>query len=207
LGEEERMSQKTPEKAILKELGCLQEKVLFYLAKNPEKHKKAIQQGINHDVDQYGSVKKAVDALEKMGYIQSIEALSQKKVPIKFYYCTETGIFYALTKDSTANIPNILNIYESKFPFCEGFNQLYTIWGHDNFVRYLNDTIECLPIIQRKGFKYALPLILMQAVNQTQDIGPKTHKENIEKAIKLNPEIKQTLREWQKSINDLLETS
>ena len=56
---------------IFKELGCLQEKVLFYLAENPEKHKKGIQQGISHPADQYGSIKNAVDALEKIGFIES----------------------------------------------------------------------------------------------------------------------------------------
>ena len=33
---------------LFKELGSLQEKVLFFLAENPENHKQGIQQGINH---------------------------------------------------------------------------------------------------------------------------------------------------------------
>ena len=65
---------------IFKELGNLQEKVLFFLAENPENHKQGIQQGINHPTDQYGSVKNAVDILEKFGYLESKITASQKNV-------------------------------------------------------------------------------------------------------------------------------
>jgi len=64
------MSRKTKSNIIFKELGSLQEKVLFFLAENPENHKQGIQQGINHPAEQYGSVSKAVDALKNMGLIE-----------------------------------------------------------------------------------------------------------------------------------------
>ena len=78
------MSGEKPNDAIIfKELGSLQEKVLFFLAENPENHKKAIQQGIGHPDGQYGSVLNAIEPLEKLGYVESKEGLSKKNVKIK----------------------------------------------------------------------------------------------------------------------------
>jgi DNA-binding PadR family transcriptional regulator len=90
---------------IFKELGSLQEKVLFSVTENPQNHKQAIQQGIKHSAEQYGSVLKAVDAFEKLGFVESKKTSSQKKVQIKIYSCTDSGIFYALAKNPVQTFP------------------------------------------------------------------------------------------------------
>jgi DNA-binding PadR family transcriptional regulator len=198
------MTKKTND-LTFKELGSLQEKVLFFVAENPEKHKQGIQQDINHPADQYGSVKNAVDKLEELGYIESTTALSKKKVEIKLFWCTESGIFYALTRNPSADIPKILEANKSKIPFCKAFYQLYTVWGKDNFVRYLNDTVEYLPMIQKNGITQTLPYLFIQAVKEMKDIDPETRKQNIIDALKMFPEVKEILKEWKRSSDELLQ--
>jgi len=64
--------------ALAKELGRLQEKILFYIAEKPGQHKQAIQKSMPSK--QYGSILNSVNALEKSGYIQSEEERSLKNV-------------------------------------------------------------------------------------------------------------------------------
>ena len=198
------MSFKKSDDIIFKELGSLQEKVLFYLAENPDNHKQGIQKGIEHPTEQYGSVKKAVDTLEGLGYIESKEATSQKNVKIKSYNCTESGVFYALTKNSSANVLKILDAYKAKVDFCKSFRQLYDVWEHDHFMMYLKDVGEFLPMVQKNGVEQALPYLFMKVVKEMQILDPKTRKKNAKEALKLFPQTKQALKEWQNNINELL---
>ena len=198
------MSHKESEDIIFKELGSLQEKVLFYLAENPKKHKQGIQQGINHPAEQYGSVKNAVDALEKLGYFESKEIKSQKNVPIKIYSCTKLGIFYVLTKNAYSDIPRILDTYKDRIDFCKSFRALYDVWGHDHFALFLKNMGEFLPMVQKNGVEYASPYLLMKIAKQMQSIDPKTRKKNVKEAMKQFPHTKQMLKEMQKTINELL---
>ena len=161
------MSSKEPLKKIsgneiiFKELGSLQEKVLFFLAENPENHKQAIQQGIQYPSEQYGSVLKAVDTLEKSDYIKSKEIKSQKNVKIKIYNCTELGVFYALTRNSDANILKILDTHKDKIEFCKQFRAIYDVWGHDHFAMFVKDMSEFLPMVQKNGVEQASPYLMM----------------------------------------------
>jgi DNA-binding PadR family transcriptional regulator len=198
------MSRKVSDDIIFKELGSLQEKVLFYLAENPDNHKQGIQQGIAHPTDQYGSISKAVDALEKFGYIESKEAISQKKVKIKIYGCTESGVFYALTKNQFANVLKILDSYKSKVKFCESFRQLYDTWGHEHFVMYLRDVGYALPIIQKNGIEAAMPILLMKILEEMKKIDKKTRTKNAKAALGLFPESKKWLTEWKNNLDELI---
>ena len=51
------------------------------------------------------SVLKAINTLEKLGYVESKKIISQKNVEIKIYNCTDLGVFYALVKNTNADIP------------------------------------------------------------------------------------------------------
>jgi len=188
---------------IFKELGSLQEKALFFLAQNPENHKQAIQQGINHPADQYGSISKAVDMLEKLGFIESKEGLSQKNVKIKIYSCTESGVFYALTH-SADNVVKVLDAYKSRVEFCKGFRQLYDVWGEEHFLTYLKDVGKFLPIVQRDGAEVAMPYLLMLIFQEMKKIDPKNRKKNAKVAMKLFPESKTWLKEWKKNLDELV---
>ena len=187
-----------------KELGSLQEKVVFFLAENPENHKQTIQKGIKHPAEQYGSVKKAVDKLEELGYIKSKKAMSQKKVEIKNYECTELGVFYAFARNPNANIPKILDGYESRVEFCKSFRALYNVWGHDNFTMFLRDLGEFLPMVRKHGVELAVPYLLMKILKQMQNIDWKTRKKIVSEALKQFPKNKQMLKDLRKNINEVL---
>lgn len=197
------MTYKNSNDIIFKELGKLQEKVLIYLAENPDNHKQAIQQGIQHPPDQYGSISNAVSTLEKLGYIESKEGISQKKVKIKLYYCNESGVFYALTHPNN-DVIKILESYKSRVEFCNSFRQLYDIWGRENFVRYLRDVAKFLPIVKKEGMETAMPYLLMLILEEMKTIDQKTRKRNAQEALKLFPESKKWLNEWKNNLDELL---
>ena len=182
----------------------MQEKVLFFLAENPENHKQGIQQGINHPAEQYGSVSKAVDALEKFGFVAAIEGVSQKNLKIKIYSCTESGVFYALTRNPSAKPVEIFEANKDKVSWCKSLRQLYDVWGHDHFMAYFRDVGDVLPIIQNKGVAEAMPYMFFKAVKLTHSIDKKTRNKNVKEALKLFPENKEMLKEWRKNINEVL---
>jgi len=198
------MVHKKMDEIIFKELGSLQEKVLFFLAQNPENHKQGIQQGINHPALQYGSVSNAVDALQTLGFIMPKDAVSKKNVKIKTYSCTESGVFYALARNPSANSVKILEAYKSKVSWCKSLRQLYDVWGHDHFMAYFRDVGDVLPIIQKKGFSEALPYLFFKAAKLTHSIDKKTRNRNAKEALKLFPENKEMLKEWRKNIDEVL---
>jgi DNA-binding PadR family transcriptional regulator len=197
------MTYKGSKDAIFKELGSLQEKILFYLAQNPENHKQAIQQGLKHPSDQYGSICKAVDSLEKVGFISSKEGISQKKVKIKIYYCTDLGVFYTLTHSSD-NILEILDAYKSRVDFCQSFRQLYDVWGQAHLSMYLKDVGKFLPVMQKDGVEVAMPYLLMLIFEEMKKIDPQTRKKNAKAALKLFPDSKKHLKEWRDNLNELI---
>jgi DNA-binding PadR family transcriptional regulator len=198
------MNQKNFKQTDSKELGSLQQEILFYLAENPDNHKQGIQQGIDHPADQYGSIVKAVNALEKMLYIQSENATSQKNLEIKIYSCTQLGIFYSIAKNNHANIPKILKAYGNRIEHCKALKQLYDLWGHDCFSIYLKDAADIIPIVQKEGFEAAFPHLLMKALKQQKIIDPKTRVKNAKGALKLSPKSREMFEELQKNLDELL---
>lgn len=193
-----------PDDIAFKELGSLQEKVVFFLAENPHNHKQAIQKGIEHPSEQYGSVLKAVDAVEKLGYIESKKALSQKKVEIKEYRCTELGVFYSLARNRHADIAKILDSYGDQVEFCKPFRALYNTWGNEHFALFLRNLGEFLPMVQRNGVEQAVPYVLMKMVQLAQTVDPKTRRKNVKETLKQFPKTKKMLQEWRKNIDEVL---
>jgi hypothetical protein len=189
---------------IFKELGTLQEKVVFFLAENPENHKQAIQKGIGHPPDQYASVQKAVANLEKSGYIQSKEVLSQKKVTIKSYSCTELGVFYALSRNPNPNITRIFDSYETKVDLCKQLRPLYEVWGQEQFFILLKNVGEILPIVKNHGVEYAAPYLIMKSYEQMKSLDKKTKERNVKETLKQFPETKAMLKEMHKNLDDIL---
>jgi len=114
----------------LKELGKLQEKILQYLARSSESHNQKIQKGINHPLDQYGSIHNATKTLKQQGYIKSKKGLSQKKVEIDFYSLSEKGLIYTLLRH-----PNIVlelaDVYLKEYPPIRYFQIQYKCLGHN----------------------------------------------------------------------------
>jgi DNA-binding PadR family transcriptional regulator len=189
---------------IFKELGNLQQKVLFFLAENPDQHKQAIQKGISHPTDQYGSISKAVDSLEELGFIDSKLTKSQKNVEIKLFKCTDEGVLYALSRNPLGDILKILDSYKEQVEFCKQFRALYDVWGQKQMALFLKDLGEFLPMVHTKGIEYAAPFLLMKFAKQFQTLDPKTKKKNVKAAINQFPKTKEMLKEMQDNIKELL---
>jgi DNA-binding PadR family transcriptional regulator len=178
--------------------------VLFYLAENPHNHKQAIQKGIEYQ-PQYGSVLNAVRALEKSGYIKSKKGKSKKKVPIKFFKCTEEGAFYALAKNPNANVLKILDAYKDQYDSYKSLRNLYDAYGQDVFIKFIRDVDEFLPMVQKQGLEKALPLLFMKIVREVNNVNPTERKKIARESMKqLSPQMKKAMKEWAKSINELV---
>ena len=192
--------------AQTRNLGRLQEDVLYFLAENPDNHKQGIQKGIGHPSDQYGSVLHAVDALEKLGLIISKEGKSKKNVSIKFYYCTEEGVFYALARNPNANILRILDSYKNRYDVCKSFRGFVDVWGIEFFMDVAKNIDEFLIMIQKEGLQKALPFIFMK-MKMTIDLNnpdPKERKKRVRETMQKFPQLKPKLKEWVKSVNELV---
>lgn len=156
--------------SLLKDLGSLQLKILEFLAENPYNHRQAIQQKIGYPPVQYASIHHAVTALEKMGYIESKEGISEKKVKIKLYSCTEIGVFYVLSRYKTLN-PTVLRIFEAyhgKYPIIDFFLRKYRTTGAEFFTTFYGLVVPSLPFFQKgrdEGINQLLLLMSATADN------------------------------------------
>ena len=141
--------------------------------------------------------------LTDIGFIEFKDGISQKKVKIKIYYCTESGVFYALTHSSD-NILEVLDAYKSRVKFCKAFRQLYTVWGKEHFAMYLKDVGKFLPVIRKDGTEVAMPHLFMLILDEIKKIDPKDRKRNAKEALKLFPETKKMLKEWKNNLDELV---
>jgi DNA-binding PadR family transcriptional regulator len=191
--------------AQTKNLGSLQEKVLFFLAENPDNHTQGIQKGIEHKSEQYGSVLKAVKTLQRLGYIESQKGTSKKKVTINLYSCTEKGVLYALTRNSSADFGRIFNAYKEKHPDLASLRSAYDTWGHDNFAMFIKDVGIFLPMIEKDGIEKSLPFMMLQTQRELRELGSEKRNRFMKDLIKHSPIAKKSVKELKKRINELLE--
>lgn len=185
------------------QLGSLQSKILYFLAENPKNHKQAIQKGIRHPPEQYGSVLKAVNSLEKGGYIKSRKGLSKKNRKIKFYGCTEKGVSYTLVNNTYADIIKILDNYKEDYPVFKHFRNQYDVWGHNLFVRFYSYLSQFRAMQDKYGLEATIPHMYMMICTSLKDFTPQ-EKEKILKVIKLNPAYKKYAKQVKGIINEIL---
>jgi hypothetical protein len=197
------MSSNEPKEIQIKELGNLQERVLFFLSENPDNNKQAIQKGISHPSDQYGSVLNAVNALEKIGYIQAKSGFSKKKVPISLYNCTDLGVFYALSKNPNGDAQKLLSAYGDRETW-KSVKALYDEVGHETFASIFKDASDFIPMISKDGFENALIFLFARSYIRSRKLNPKTRRKAVKAAIKCFPELKSYLKEWRDSIDEIL---
>lgn len=181
-----------------KELGSLQKKVLYFLAENPNSHKQGIQKGIKSD--QYGSIVNVIDPLKENGYIKSKGGISQKRVKIELYSCTEKGVSYVLTNNPEANIPKILDNYKEEYPIFERFIRQYDIWGRSLFVKFYGYLGRFGVIWDKRGLENTVPMFLM-IYNDVKNFTPEEIKKLLN-VLKENPDYKAQA----KIFKDILET-
>ena len=149
--------------SLLKDLGSLQLKILEFLAENPYNHRQAIQQKIGYPAEQYASIHHAVTALEKLGYIESKEGTSEKKVKIKLYSCTEIGVFYVLSRYKNLNptVLRIFNAYHDKYPQIDFLLRKYQTTDVKFFTTFYSLVVSSLPFFQKGRDEGVNQLILL----------------------------------------------
>lgn len=190
--------------SYFKELGSLQETVLFFLAENPNMHKQAIQKGIGYPPSQYGNVLKTVNTLEKQKFIKSKKGTSQKKVPIKIYSCTENGVFYALAKNPEGEIKRIVDNHKKDYPIFTPFLDLYSVWGRERTRRFFEHSFEFILIMKKEGQEKALSFLLMKMHIEGQDLDSKTRKKIAKDTLKLFPKTRKTMTEMREILDEIL---
>jgi DNA-binding PadR family transcriptional regulator len=191
--------------AQTKNLGSLQEKVLFFLAENPDNHTQNIQKGIGHPSDQYGSVLKAVRSLERLGYVESQEGTSKKKVSIRIYSCTENGVLYALTRNPDAHLEKILNAYKKKHPNLHFLRSTYDVYGPETFAILMKDVGQFLPMIEKDGFQKALPFMILKTQGQLKELGAEKSVKFIKELMKHSPTARKSMKEIKNRLDKLFE--
>jgi DNA-binding PadR family transcriptional regulator len=189
----------------IKKLGTLQEKILFFLAENPDNHKQAIQKGINHQPDQYSSILHAVNALKKMGLIESKKATSQKQQEIDVYSCTEIGLLYTLAENRSPDIPKFLNACQAKGEIWKSLKGLYQDIGEKQFLILFRQMADILPMIKKDGLENAMIYLFMRTAKQVQVIDLETRMKVAKSALEHFPTLKPTMKEWSDNIKQATE--
>jgi len=187
--------------ALHRELGSLQEKVLLYLAENPNQHKQSIQKALPSK--QYGAILHAVNSLEKSGYIESVETRSEKNVKMKLYSLSEKGIRYALSKASEDSILKILDVYKQKFSINEFFLSEYKRLGHELFFKQFKFMMKSLPLLENKNKDEAIQQMLFLAIKIHENLSLQEKKQRLKELIDFFPEAKRYAKDTKKLLDEL----
>jgi hypothetical protein len=145
-----------------------------------------------------------VIALEKMGYIQSIEGLSGKKVKIKLYSLTNLSIFYVLSKRKKFDLTvlKILKTYRDKYPEVDFLLTKHKEMDPNFFENLYRVIIMSLPLASSKSRDINRQLIF-QLVDSVDD----SETENfIRGSLKYFPETREKLEKLRDLLNDLLDS-
>lgn len=188
----------------MKELGSLQKKILFFLSENPNNNTQAIQRGIEYPDAQYPNILKDVKTLKKSKLVKSRKGKSMKNVSIDIYSCTEEGAFYALARNPNVNVLDVLDAYKDQYNLYKSFRALYDVFGRGRFVRFIRIVNEFLPMVQKDGLQKALPFLFMKFTTEAKDEDPIERKRFAREMMKLFPQTKQTMKEWAKSMNEVV---
>ena len=146
------MSRKELANLSSKKLGIRQEKILFFLAENPNKNAQQIQKGLGYPDSQHGNISTTAKMLERMGLLKMERGKSQKNVSMPLYTCTEEGVFYALARNPNANVLRVLDSYKNQYDSYNSFRNLIAVWVEDFFVEFVRSISEFLPM-----YRYQLP--------------------------------------------------
>ena len=125
-----------------KELGKRQVKVLLWVAKNPNSHAKAIQEGIRYP--QYGNINTDVKKLKKYYLFDSIKEPSSEKRKrlVEKYFCTEKGVYLALINANSEDLLIILKVEKDKYSSLRYFYSKYEVGGEDEFIFWFRSFLE-----------------------------------------------------------------
>lgn len=198
----------TQEKPIsyldFKELGSLQQKIIFHLAESPNLNAQAIQKALDYPPSQYPNILKALKTLEKLDVVSSTTAKSKRNVPIRQYRCTLDGVIYALAKNPSADALNTLNAYQNLDKTINSFRKLYDIYGQEIFAKFVRYAYESLRMIHKDGLENAMPYMLMRVATQMRNVDQNTRNRIAKETLKEFPDSRKALKEWRDAINKVL---
>jgi DNA-binding PadR family transcriptional regulator len=193
--------------SVLKDLGTLQKKILYFLAENPRHHKQSIQREIGKQQPikkvYYGSVLNAVKKLEETGYLESEKVTSEKNREIKLFSCTDKGAFYALTMNPKADFMKILEHHKDKYPIIKFLREEYDKWGHKNFLRFLEYEMKFLPMVERDGLEEAFPYIITDMFQEFKELSLDESIALIKEMVDKSPKAKKTFKRLKKLTDKL----
>ncbi|MEM3602781.1 MAG: hypothetical protein QXN87_08945 [Candidatus Bathyarchaeia archaeon] len=173
--------------SVLKDLGDLQRKIIFYLAENPKQHKESIMKSLEHKY--YGSVLNAVKRLEKTKYLVSVRAKSKKNLKIKLYSCSEKGVFYALVKNEKTDVLKILENYKD-YGVVKRLREICEMLGEEVFVKLIKLIQPFLPLVETMGAEEALGRAISYFLEHPDKLG------DLREAIEKSPKA----MEWMRSL-------
>ncbi|MEM2129668.1 MAG: hypothetical protein QXZ70_03615, partial [Candidatus Bathyarchaeia archaeon] len=107
-----------------------------------------------------GSVLNAVKVLESKGLIKTVKTETRRSIEVRYYSCTEEGVWYTLIKNPKADILKILDSYKNKYPSIMSLRQDYDKLGHERFMEFLRLEEKFLPIVRKLGLEEAFPFML-----------------------------------------------
>jgi len=178
--------------SVLKDLGDLQRKIIFYLAENPKQHKESIMKSLEHKY--YGSVLNAVKRLEKTKYLVSVRAKSKKNLKIKLYSCSEKGVFYALVKNEKTDVLKILENYKD-YGVVKRLREVCDLLGEEVFIKLLRFAQPFLPLAESLGVEEACGCAFSHFLMHPDKLG------DLREAIKRSPKARELARIWIESLS------
>lgn len=181
------------ETKITRDLGSKREKILLYLAENPNQFVQTIQKELGYPDTQYGSIYKSVHELKKMGYLKSKKGRAQKG-ETDFFKCTDIGVYHALSKNPDANIPKILDAYKDDVKLIGFFYKERERMDHSLFDKLYRMVINSTTIAEKHPDQ-AVASLFSQLVTYAKDLTPEERIILLNAMLEYFPDTKKHVKE------------
>ncbi len=156
----------------------VEEKIIAYLSLNRNKHTQEIEAAINIA---YITVHAALARMTKKGYVTYVKKESEKKVLIKFYSLSLSGVIIAFAKNPPDTLIKTLDNYKADSKDFFTLKQLVNYMSQPTaikFLRYAGDMA-----FGPKGISIAYALAKLVTLNSMLGLGDFTENEKREIAV------------------------
>ena len=82
---------------------------------------------------------------------------------------------------------------------------MYEVLGHDLFMKQAKNIRDILPMAQSEGLEKAAPFLFMKIFLEAKNLDSKKRKKIAKEILEEFPNTKRILKDWQASINQILE--
>jgi DNA-binding PadR family transcriptional regulator len=188
------------------ELGKRQVRVLSWIAKNPNSHAKAIQEGIEYP--QYGNINTDVKKLKKYGFLVSKEEPSSEKRKriVAKYRCTEKGIFYALRYIDDKDIIKTLKV-NREYKSIDHFYSESERMGDTDFLYWFKDLLTFTPMLGKFDAGEIIGSMILFYSEKLEKLNEDKRIEILENAVKQLPNAKEAVTKIHHMLDKLEERS